>query len=189
MTTTLAAKTSTGRQVWVGCLACYNAGRLVGDWVDAADAADYTPCTRTDWGSPHEEFWCFDHEGFDGWVTGEVSPVEATSVDATITAIEQDGYDPAAVAAWADHLGVKITEWDRPTADNFADAYAADADSLEDFVTEFVSEVGYNGVCPAAIEALGGAVDFGYIAHDWTCSGDVFTVNKPDGGVWIFWNR
>ena len=30
-------------RVWVGCLGCYNAGRLVGRWVDAEDAADLSP--------------------------------------------------------------------------------------------------------------------------------------------------
>ncbi len=30
-------------RVWVGCLGCYNAGVLVGAWVDAAEAEDFEP--------------------------------------------------------------------------------------------------------------------------------------------------
>ncbi|GAA1703825.1 hypothetical protein FB460_0586 [Propioniferax innocua] len=29
-------------RVWPGCLSCYNAGRLVGAWIDAADAGGLT---------------------------------------------------------------------------------------------------------------------------------------------------
>lgn len=34
--------TDTTPRVWIGCLACYNTGRLVGDWHDAIGAADVT---------------------------------------------------------------------------------------------------------------------------------------------------
>jgi hypothetical protein len=30
-------------RVWVGCLACYNAGDLIGAWVDAIDGPEYVP--------------------------------------------------------------------------------------------------------------------------------------------------
>jgi antirestriction protein len=36
-----------GPEAWVGCLACYNDGRLVGAWVDALEAADYVPNGHT----------------------------------------------------------------------------------------------------------------------------------------------
>lgn len=29
-------------RIWPGCLSCYNAGRLVGAWIDAADADEMT---------------------------------------------------------------------------------------------------------------------------------------------------
>ena len=35
--------TASGARVWVGCLACYNAGALVGAWLDAADGPGYVP--------------------------------------------------------------------------------------------------------------------------------------------------
>ena len=34
--------TDTTPRAWIGCLACYNEGRLVGDWYDAINAAEVT---------------------------------------------------------------------------------------------------------------------------------------------------
>ena len=33
-----------------------------GQWVDASEAAEFTPCTIVEYGSPHEEFWVMDLE-------------------------------------------------------------------------------------------------------------------------------
>lgn len=33
---------STTPRAWIGCLACYNEGRLVGDWFDAVTADEVT---------------------------------------------------------------------------------------------------------------------------------------------------
>ena len=41
MTTTETTPTMPLR-VWPGCLSCYNAGQLVGAWIDAADAGELT---------------------------------------------------------------------------------------------------------------------------------------------------
>src|SRR5436305_14737423 len=90
-------------RAWIGCLACYNEGRLVGEWYDADEASDVTiERVHQDGGalltglgtadayrwSPggddapepealvdnHEEIWVFDHEGFGGLIDGECSP-------------------------------------------------------------------------------------------------------------------
>ena len=39
---TTSSATDTTPRVWIGCLACYNAGSLVGDWFDAATADEVT---------------------------------------------------------------------------------------------------------------------------------------------------
>ena len=40
MTTTHPRPAVDEPRVWIGCLACYNEGRLRGDWFSAAEAAD-----------------------------------------------------------------------------------------------------------------------------------------------------
>lgn len=108
MTTTT---TETTPNVWVGCLACYNSGRLTGEWVDAREAADYVPCTRTEFGSPHEEWWVMDHENFDGLLTGECSPQAAQDLAELIDAVEEL-MPVAAFAAWCSNQWVDPQEAD-----------------------------------------------------------------------------
>lgn len=54
---------------WVGCLACYNAGNLVGQWHDAADLEDWQ--IPADHNPTHEEWIVMDSEGLH---IGELSP-------------------------------------------------------------------------------------------------------------------
>lgn len=42
MTPTTITDVETTPRVWIGCLACYNEGRLVGDWHDALGADEVT---------------------------------------------------------------------------------------------------------------------------------------------------
>jgi glutamine synthetase len=73
-------------RVWIGCLASYNAGRLIGEWVDATDIDEMNECRDrvaaqaveaakqageypVYFGDP-EEFFLADHEGF-GFNIGE----------------------------------------------------------------------------------------------------------------------
>ena len=72
-------------RAWVGCLGCYNGGTLNGVWLDGTEATSYgehlktyerdgvTFCSLCN----SDEFWVFDHENFDGVLSGECSPNEA----------------------------------------------------------------------------------------------------------------
>lgn len=135
MTDTIEATTM---RVWIGCLACYNAGRLVGQWVDADEAAEFVPCTRTEYGTQHEEFWVMDHEGFGGLLSGECSPAEAQRIAEWVadlpTYVNLD-----AVAAWApEHYGTDwVNEFDM---DDFDEAFAGEWDSFREFADEQAEE-------------------------------------------------
>ena len=82
--------TTVQARVWVGCLGCYNAGGLVGAWVDALEAESLEPHEQAAVSMPAvcgdvkaEERWVFDHEGFGGFLEGECSPAEAVRVAET----------------------------------------------------------------------------------------------------------
>lgn len=73
-------------QVWVGCLGCYNDGRLVSEWIDVEDAEDitidslhgYLPATlrtQVERDSAHDELWCFDTNNMPQ--SGEMQPMDA----------------------------------------------------------------------------------------------------------------
>ena len=76
---TAATATDETPRVWIGCLAHYNEGYLIGDWFDAvgADEVSLADVHRGS-GRPYaacEELWCFDLELIP--VDGEMSPHEA----------------------------------------------------------------------------------------------------------------
>jgi len=97
-------------RVWVGCLACYNEGRSVGEWFDADDA----PTEMDDFLThvkhrasfpPHEELWCFETENSP--VSGEMSPMDARYYAEML----EDLTIPAgALAAWIDNQNGDIDE-------------------------------------------------------------------------------
>ena len=176
MTTT--TNTTTPR-VWVGCLACYSAGRLTGDWVDAVDAADYIPCPRIDANGPHEEFWVFDHEGFHGLIAGECSPSEAQEVAEAI-----DGFDdPAAVAAYWNNWHTTGTTFrvDDFDQDGFTDAYCGVWDTFADYADQLADDILDMGSWP----------DLAARYFDWDAwrrdlAYDYDTDPAPNGGVYVF---
>lgn len=94
----MATMTETPR-VWVGCLACYNSGALVGEWVDAVDAAEFVPCQRTG----HEEWWCLDTDNMP--VDGEMSPADATRYAEAAAEIDAP---MAAVRAYVANVGAQM---------------------------------------------------------------------------------
>jgi antirestriction protein len=191
-------------RVWVGCLACHNAGRMVGEWVDAADAesaCDIDYALRRDMAAPatpelaetmrrirlehlaerHEEWWCFDHENMRGLVEGECSPAEAERLAGLVEAIEADGHPVAAVVAWSQNTGERLEEWDRPTRDSFADAFAGEWCDEEEYARDLAESI---GSVPADYSWPASYIDWESATRD-LFSGDYYSTRAP-GGVYVF---
>ena len=197
--------TASGARVWVGCLGCYNAGGLVGAWVDALEAEDLEPhdyvkqgtgasippCGRLEGA---DERWCLDLEGFGGFLTGECSPSEAAKVAELMAAIEADGEDLEAVSAWAGWNGERLEQWDAPTAERFHDEYAGQADSGADYAAELAEET---SAFEVAGDGYGERFDISdrwpFSCIDWERAwrelelGDGYhAAENPGGGVYVF---
>ena len=151
-------------RAWVGCLGCYNEGRLTGDWVDALDASEFVPCKRVD----HEEWWVFDHEGFDGFLTGECAPMDAQDLAENLAALDPD-IDLRALRAWLSMEGIPLGEFSDHVGD-FRESFVGIHKSLEDYVWELMDE---------ELDALPKWVSREAVvnayAHDLTCRGDFWT--------------
>lgn len=80
-----ASETTVDPKVWIGSLSAYNAGNLVGEWVDATDLKAMEEVAAE---LPGEEFALFDREGF-GDLIGEYTPLETVAKIAT--ALEEHG--------------------------------------------------------------------------------------------------
>jgi len=170
-------------RVWVGCLACYNDGTLRGEWVDASEAGDFEPCA----GRGHEEWWCFDHEGFGGLLSGECSPVEAQALAEVLERVEM----PAeAFAAFVDNWGRSCAAQDwGVTVETAEEAYAGEWDNLADYAEEL-----FEDTAPSreVADMLGSwpfsCIDWERAGRELDLGGDVFTADAPGGRIFVFRN-
>lgn len=133
------AKTATGPhrpQVWVGCLACYNDGRLVGDWIDAIDADDIDQATvhqhpemRVYAAHPsHDELWCFDLDNMP--MSGEIQPSAAVAWGEAYAELADDELWPAYLRWCLDILDEVHTP---PEISRFREVYRGEWDDFTDF--------------------------------------------------------
>jgi antirestriction protein len=125
-------------KVWVGCLGCYNDGKLIGKWMPALEANDVTKealgLTPTIY-DLHEELWVFDFAGFGNLLTGECSPMEAQRIAQVI----EDLPDHIDVDAFKAYVSYSMSDLDS-AAESFEDAYRGKYDSKADFAQELYEE-------------------------------------------------
>jgi antirestriction protein len=171
MTTT----TDTPR-VYVACLASYNAGILHGEWIDADQVADVIREEIADMlaNSPTpgaEEFAIHDYEGFGGISLGEYEDIDHV---ATLGALLVE--HGAAFGAYVGHVGV-----DHATEDGFQDSYCGEWDSEEAYAEELFDEL-YLHEVPEHVQHY---IDYSAFARDLFL-GDYYSVDCPNGGVFVF---
>ncbi|UTT65235.1 antirestriction protein ArdA [Janibacter sp. CX7] len=141
--------TATTPRVWIGCLACYNDGRLVGEWFAAEGAEDITleevhaHAGGVRWGC--EELWVMDTDGLP--ISREMSPAEAGEWSALLA--EVDEWQRDALAAWV-ASGDYIAEGrgDLPSLPDFEERYAGEWDTFEDYAAELFDDLGYGAEMP-----------------------------------------
>lgn len=171
-----AGPSETTPRAWIGCLACYNAGELRGDWVDGREAADFRPCDLMEDGDFHEEFWVLDHEGYGHMLHGECSPAEAQR----LAEILDEATDGDALGAFVDHYG--MTDDAEELLEAFEEAYAGEWSSERDFAEQLAEDVGYLAELP---DHLRGYFNFQAFARD-LFMGDYYSAPADSGRVYVF---
>jgi antirestriction protein len=164
-------------RIYVASLADYNAGRLHGRWIDAAQDADDTHAEiRAMLASSREpvaEEWAIhDYDDFGAINLGEYESIE--KVAGIAQGIEEHG---EAFAAF-------LSNDSDATAEQFEEAYRGTYRTVEDFADELIEE-GILGEIPEALEPY---IDTEKFAHDLEVGGDIFTVDGGEG-VFIFWSN
>jgi antirestriction protein len=171
-------------RVWIGSLANYNAGRLHGDWVDAAveedelvDAVQRILATSKE--QDAEEWGIFDYDEFGTFRVNEYD--DLGMVSAVARGIAEHG---AAFAAWAE-----LHDGEASMLDQFEDAYLGEYDSIEDWARTVLDETGLEETLskglPASLVAYV-RIDYEAWARDAVLGGDVHAEDKPGGGIWLF---
>ena len=142
-------------RVWIGCLACYAAGNLVGRWYGADEAADvtsneihYGPGWRSAEDAPehpHEELWVMDLDGAPIGFAHEMSPSDATEIALAVDAVEGkfSGYVGADVYfQWLldDYGRVEIDEI-TDYLERFEELYVGKWDTFQDYAIELADDL------------------------------------------------
>lgn len=165
-------------RVWIGCLACYNEGELVGSWHDAVDAADVLPEDLHGVPTDHEELWCFDHECMP--VRGELDPLTAARWGRVIEAEHPQWRE--AYLAWLDDQGITDPA-DAPDADTFSEILMGEWPTFVDFAEMIVSDTGMLDGVPEQVSAY---FDLDSFARDLAY--DYSVIDTLHGTVWVYQN-
>lgn len=167
--------------VWIGCMACYNEGQLVGDWYPAAQAAAVTPHdihSDPALAESHDELWCYDHEGIP--VSGELDPMTATAWAEHLAEVPEHLRE--ALCAWV-RTGEYVAEGtgDLPSIPAFEDRFCGTWGSFRDYAENLVEEM---GLLNGASATLTRYIDWDRwsrdLAHDYT------TVRADALSVYVF---
>ncbi|GAA4746294.1 antirestriction protein ArdA [Gordonia alkaliphila] len=173
-------------RVWVGCESCYAAGRLVGFWVNAVDAADVTAEaihaeSDVDWRVEGcEEFTCMDTDGLP--TNGEPSLSEAARWGEIYQEVGAEQW--LALCAWV-RSGAYAAEGDSdfPVLSDFEERYAGEWESFRDFAFQFAEDTGLLQGVPEEVERY-----FHWDSWIRDLEVDYSVERAPGNGVYIFRN-
>lgn len=171
-----------GPRIYVASLADYNAGRLVGRWIDADQEPEaiWEDITGMLAQSPEpiaEEWAIHDHEGF-----GPLRLSEWESID-TISrlgrGITENG---PAYAHWAACIGTS----DEEGLGQFENHYLGHWPTLTDYTEQLADDLGLEQALDQLDESIRRYVriDYDAIAADLTV--DCY-LSEGDGGMYVFW--
>jgi antirestriction protein len=183
-------------RVWIGCLACYNEGNLLGEWYDVDQATDVTTKALHATGGievndegyvagrdalygPHEELWVFDtDETPHASLSREMSPMEAGEIAERLSDLENEGIDLEAFAAYCDHQGEEFTKAD---TDDFQEAYCGVWDDREDYAYNLAEDL---GTVPKDHSWPASYIDWERAARDLFM--DYYTADASGGQIHVF---
>ena len=174
---------TTTPRAWVGCLSCYNSGRLFGKWINGTECEDLesagiaTMETVGDYSALRcvkcfgDEFSVMDHENYLGLINGECGISEAAEAARQLAEITDDS-EREIVIAWLGN-GMKFD------LDTMREAYIGEYSHDAAMAEEFAENCDLLGDMP---ESLRYYFDFEAYARDlmndvWEFSG------------YYFWNR
>ena|SRR5579862_158535 len=174
-----------GPRIYVASLSDYNAGRLHGRWIDAAQDddslwAEVESMLKASAEPIAEEWAIHDYEGFGPLRLGEYDDLR--TVAKVSRGIAEHG---PAYAHWAAIIGIH----DPDELDRFEEVFLGHAESVEAYAEQLLDDLGYTEevVERSLPEFLQPYVrlDIEGFARDLELSGDI-TTSEGDGGVYVF---
>jgi antirestriction protein len=154
---------------WIGCLGCYNSGRLIGKWIPGLECDDLHAAGLTDSAGKcnrcgADEFLALDHENFYGLLDGgEPNPMECYEMALKLDDVAE--YERDILKAWLSN-GMNFD------LDQMRDCYIGQFSSDEDMAREYVESTGLLNDVP---DYLSRYFDFESYARDMMF--DMFAVD------------
>ena len=171
--------TSNAPRIWLGCLNCYNNGRLVGAWYDAVDLYNDEDLGTTEdvhkqGGHPAEEYceeiWGLDHEGMP--VSGEMGLGDAKEWGELYEELDDDDNWPV-FCAW-------VQNGNTPSVSEFEDHYEGQWDDFRSYVEDLEGSGDlFNDWPELAVRYFDWDSYVNDAQHD-------FSILEAPQGVWIF---
>lgn len=124
---------------WIGCLGCYNAGRLIGRWIRGLDCDDLESAGLTDSAGRcnrcgADEFLAIDHENFLGLLDGgEPNPEECHAAALKLEDVQE--YERDVLKAWLSN-GMDFD------LDEMRECYVGEYSTDEDMAREYIEDTG-----------------------------------------------
>lgn len=172
--------TDTTPRVWVSSFGAYNAGFLIGEWVDASEAVEVTAKQLFE-GSPYrwtddEELHCFDVENM--LTDREMSPAEATAQAELLESVAE--HQRPAFRAWV-ASGCHVEGGDGlPSVSDFDERYCGEWDSFDDYASNYADDTGLLAGTPDEIRRH-------FDWKSWTSElADGYTTCDADAGIYVF---
>lgn len=162
--------------VWVGCLACYNEGNLVGQWFPAEEAGEVTPEDLHDGPTVHEELWCFDLEGFPAH-TGEMLPLTAATWGELYSELGEAQWP--AFLAWVENGSCVVDADGLPDLTSFEDRYRGCWGSFGEYLADEIDDM--QRCWPEEAVRY-----FDEHSYERDARFDYEILDAPEGGVFVF---
>lgn len=172
----MTSSTEVQPRIYVACLAAYNNAILHGRWIDATEGEEHIreEIAKMLSESPMpgaEEYAIHDFEGFGGLRLSEFEDIEQVAELGQLI-----GEHGRAFAAYAGHVGV-----DYANAERFQEAYCGEWESEKAYAEEVFDEL-YAHDIPENLRCY---IDYEAFARDLFIN-DCFSVENPEGGVFVF---
>lgn len=167
-------------RIYVASLSDYNAGRLLGRWIDADQAAEAIHAEihamlAESREYPAEEWAIHDYEGF-----GEWKPREYESIGTVATVAAHIAEHGEVFAALLNHFGGDLEDATQRIGDGAHGRWR----SLREFAEEFIGDI-YAHEINRLPEFIRYAIDYDQIGRDMEMGGDIFTLTVG-GDLYIF---
>jgi len=180
-TTAATAPAATSQpRIYVTSLSDYNAGKLLGRWIDAGQEAhaihaEIQAMLAESHEYPAEEWAIHDYEGFGEWKPREYESIDTVAAVAALIAEHGEVF-----SALLSHFGGDLDDARRWIEDGAHGCWR----SLQEFAEEFIGDI-YAQKIDRLPKFIRYAIDYDQIGRDMEMGGDIFTL-ELDGMIHVF---